>query len=129
MVSSSGETVWESSSSGKDKDNTLLMSCTGLDDTSGSGSIRATDCINGSLVQGSFLEGVSNYTQVMKVFNTLGRHPKADPRSNQQINFFTFAFFGFFEVKTRRLVWRANQCFNFLPIAEGIFFVSFIQGT
>ena len=90
MVSSSGETVWESSSSGKDKDKdkTLLMSCTGLDDTSGSGSIRATDCINGSLVQGSFLEGVSNYTQVMKVFNTLGRHPKADPRSDQQINFF-----------------------------------------
>ena len=89
MVSSSGETVWESSSSGKDKDKTLLMSCTGLDDTSGSGSIRATDCINGSLVQGSFLEGVSNYTQVMKVFNTLGRHPKADPRSNQQINFYS----------------------------------------
>lgn len=81
VVSSSGETVWTADSMNVQSpvQQTLLMSCTGLDATDPSG-VRAIDCINGSLVESESLKTISNYTSVMRVFNTLAVHPKLDPR-------------------------------------------------
>ena len=85
VVSSGGETVWSAEdrpSSDERAAQTLLVSCTGLGAATRDGGVRATDCINGSLVDNRRLAGISNYTSVMKVFNDLSAYgaTRLDPR-------------------------------------------------
>ena len=62
----SGETVWDADS---DPDKALITSCTTLDDVTGTeAEVRASDCINGTLISKQKLLTITNYTSLLKTF-------------------------------------------------------------